>query len=118
MFIATLPSLTRKDSAKTFSTVWAKERLFKTMFSSLALLFLLRISNMTDTFLSVSVFTPSKDSASCIQAFSVGLAVRFLLATTAFRCFTSVFMASLHSAASRCSPEDMGHRKPNIPPAQ
>lgn len=62
--ISARPSLIRNDRANKFSTVCAKDRLFRIKFSSLALLCLLRIWNIVAIFLSVSVLpSPSVSSS-------------------------------------------------------
>lgn len=62
--ISARPSFTRKDRANKFSTVCAKDFLFNIKLSSLTVLCLLKISNIADMFLSVSVFS-SLSLSSC-----------------------------------------------------
>ena len=66
-FISALPSLTRNDKANKFSTVCAKEFLFKTKFSSLTLLLFFKILNIVAIFLSVSVLSFAPLSLTCTK---------------------------------------------------
>lgn len=69
--ISDLPSLTRNERAKMFSTVWENDDLFSTNFSNGMHFRFFKVSNIVKTFFSVSVLLSSAGSSTYNRSHNV-----------------------------------------------